>query len=144
MGSVAERVRHAAVGTAPVAAAELAPRVADVRCGAVVTFDGVVRDHDEGRDVVALSYEAHPEAGRVAREVAEEIAERYQDVLIAVEHRVGPLRVGEVALAVAVASGHRKLAIAALDDLIDTVKRRLPIWKHQEFGDGSQEWLGSL
>lgn len=141
---VAERIRGARVTTAPVSVAAVAEAVADPRCGAVVTFDGVVRDHDGGRGVVALEYSAHPSAQQVIEDVAREIAERYGDVIVALAHRYGPLQVGESALACAVAAPHRKLAFAACDDLVDTVKRRLPIWKHQRFTDGDSEWVGAL
>ncbi|MGO2720599.1 MAG: molybdenum cofactor biosynthesis protein MoaE, partial [Brachybacterium tyrofermentans] len=118
--------------------------VEDPRCGAVVTFDGVVRDHDGGRGVERLEYTAHPGAADVMAEVAREIAERYPDTLVAVAHRYGPLEIGDSALACAVAAPHRKQAFVACDDLVDTVKQRLPIWKHQHFEDGEDEWVGAL
>lgn len=144
MGTADQRVRHAAVTEEPVSIADMAAAVADPRCGAVVTFDGVVRDHDGGKDVERLEYSSHPSASAVAREVAAEIAERYPDVLVALAHRVGPLAIGDSALACAVSAPHRKQAFAACDDLVDTVKRRLPIWKHQRFTDGEEEWVGAL
>lgn len=144
MGEAAERVAYAAVTTEEVSVPRMASLVQDPRCGAVVTFDGVVRDHDEGRGVLRLDYSAHPTAQQVIEEVAREIAERYVDVLVAVAHRHGPLTVGESALACAVAAPHRKLAFAACDELVDTVKERLPIWKRQEFEDGTDEWVGAL
>nr|WP_232820344.1 molybdenum cofactor biosynthesis protein MoaE [Brachybacterium sp. YJGR34] len=127
-----------------VSAARAAELVADPRCGAVVTFDGVVRDHDGGRGVERLEYVAHPEAAAMIAAVAREVAERHPDTLLAVAHRVGPLVVGDGALACAVAAPHRKEAFAACDDLVDSVKQRVPIWKHQVFSDGSTEWVGAL
>ncbi|WP_396127010.1 molybdenum cofactor biosynthesis protein MoaE [Brachybacterium huguangmaarense] len=144
MGHAAERVAYAAVTTDEVTTMRMASLVTDPRCGAVVTFDGVVRDHDDGKGVLRLDYSAHPSAQDVIEQVAVEIAGRYADVLVAVAHRYGPLMVGETALACAVSAPHRKLAFAACDDLVDTVKRRLPIWKRQEFTDGSDEWVGAL
>lgn len=144
MGHAAERVAYAAVTTDEVTTMRVASLVADPRCGAVVTFDGVVRDHDDGKGVLRLDYSAHPSAQDVIEQVALEITGRYADVLVAVAHRYGPLMVGETALACAVSAPHRKLAFAACDDLVDTVKRRLPIWKRQEFTDGSDEWVGAL
>lgn len=144
LGGVAERVRLARVTTARVDVAEMAAAVADPRCGAVVTFDGVVRDHDGGRGVTALEYSAHPSAEEIALEVAREIAARYADARVALAHRYGPLAVGESALVCAVAAPHRKMAFVACDDLVDTVKRRLPIWKHQRFADGTDEWVGAI
>lgn len=144
MGEAAERVRHASVEDAPISVAAMAEAVADDRCGAVVTFDGVVRDHDDGRGVVRLEYSAHPSAGDVIAEVAAEIAARYPDTLIAVAHRVGALGIGDCALACAVAAPHRKQAFVACDELVDTVKQRVPVWKHQVFTDGGTEWVGAL
>lgn len=144
MGPAPDRVRHAEVTEQPVSVAALAEAVADPRCGAVVTFDGVVRDHDGGKGVSRLEYSGHPGAGEVINEVAREIAQRYPDTVIALAHRVGPLAIGDTALGCAVAAPHRKQAFAACDDLVDTVKQRLPIWKHQHFADGTDEWVGAL
>ncbi|GAA4267671.1 molybdenum cofactor biosynthesis protein MoaE [Frondihabitans peucedani] len=112
--------------------------------GAVVTFEGVVRDHDDGRGVSALEYEAHPSATEVIRAVAVDVASRHPEVAIAVEHRTGPLTIGDVALAAAVSSAHRAAAFAACAELIDEIKARVPIWKKQDFTDGSSEWVASL
>lgn len=144
MGPAQERVLVASVGEDAVSVAALIEAVEDLRCGAVVTFDGVVRDHDGGRGVERLEYTAHPGAADVMAEVAREIAERYPDTLVAVAHRYGPLEIGDSALACAVAAPHRKQAFVACDDLVDTVKQRLPIWKHQHFEDGEDEWVGAL
>lgn len=144
MGRADERVLRADVGLEPISVVAVAEAVADPRCGAVVTFDGVVRDHDGGKGVRSLTYTAHPTAGEAIAEVALEIAERYPDALVAVAHRHGAVVIGESALVCAVAAPHRKLAFAACDDLVDTVKRRVPIWKHQEFDDGTDEWVGAL
>lgn len=144
MGSAAQRARLAAVGEAPITVAQMVEAVTDPRCGAIVTFDGVVRDHDGGRGVERLEYSAHPSAGAVIAEVARELAERYPDTLIAVAHRHGPLEIGDSALVCAVAAPHRKQAFVACDALVDTVKQRVPIWKHQLFEDGGSEWVGAL
>lgn len=144
MGDAAERVRCADISEEPLALERMITAVTDPRCGAVVTFDGVVRDHDGGRGVDRLEYSAHPTAGEVITEVAREIAERYPDTLVAVAHRHGPLVIGDSALVCAVTAPHRKQAFAACDDLVDTVKQRVPIWKHQVFDDGATEWVGAL
>jgi len=115
--------------------------VADVRAGAVVSFVGVVRDHDHGRGVTRLEYEGHPSALDVLRAVAEEIAADPDVIAIAVSHRVGPLEVGDIALAAAVSTAHRAAAFAACALLVDRVKEKLPIWKHQIFADGTDEWV---
>jgi molybdopterin synthase catalytic subunit len=137
-------VLRATVGEEPLDVAEHAALVEQAAAGAVVTFAGVVRDHDGGRAVRSLDYSAHPTAGKVVAEVAADIAARAAGVrAIAVSHRVGPLGVGDVALACAVAADHRREAFATCAELVDEVKRRLPVWKHQSFSDGTDEWVGS-
>ncbi len=117
--------------------------LADV-AGAVVTFSGVVRDHDGGRGVRALNYSGHPSAGDVIAEVARDIAAAHLGVhAVAVSHRVGSLTIGDSALACAVSAGHRGEAFAACQALVDEVKLRLPVWKRQEFSDGTEEWVNS-
>ena len=112
--------------------------------GAVVGFAGVVRDHDGGRHVTRLEYSSHPTAERTLIEVVDEIALGCHGVrAIAVSHRIGTLQIGDVALAAAVAADHRRAAFETCALLVDTVKARLPVWKHQFFGDGSEEWVGS-
>ncbi|WP_433388838.1 molybdenum cofactor biosynthesis protein MoaE [Micromonospora sp. KLBMP9576] len=115
--------------------------VADPRAGAVVSFQGVVRDHDHGRVVCSLEYEGHPSAGRVLGEVAAEIAADPDVYAVAVSHRIGPLAVGDVALVAAVSTAHRAAAFAACARLVDEAKARLPIWKRQVFADGTEEWV---
>jgi molybdopterin synthase catalytic subunit len=115
--------------------------VVEARAGAVVSFQGVVRDHDHGRSVVRLDYEGHPSAEKVLREVAEEIAADPDVYAVAVSHRVGSLRIGDVALVAAVSTAHRAAAFAACARLVDEAKARLPIWKHQIFDDGTDEWV---
>jgi len=137
-------VLRAEVGEAPLDVAEHAALVDQAAAGAVVTFAGVVRDHDGGRAVRGLEYSAHPTAGKVVAEVAAAVAARAAGVrAIAVSHRIGPLGIGDVALACAVAADHRKEAFAACAELVDEVKRLLPVWKHQLFADGTDEWVGS-
>lgn len=126
-------------GTLDVAAHEAA--VADPRGGAVVSFAGVVRDHDGGRGVTLLEYEGHPSAEAVLREVAAEIAKEPEVYAVAVSHRIGKLDIGDVALAAAVSTAHRAAAFAACARLVDEVKARLPIWKRQVFDDGTEEWV---
>jgi molybdopterin synthase catalytic subunit len=112
--------------------------------GAVVTFAGVVRDHDGGRSVRELEYSAHPTAAAVVAEVARAVADRAHGVrTVAVSHRIGRLGIGDVALACAVAADHRQEAFATCAELVDEVKRLLPVWKHQAFADGTDEWVNS-
>lgn len=115
--------------------------VADRRAGAVVSFQGVVRDHDHGRAVTRLEYEGHPSAETVLREVAAEIAADPDVYAVAVSHRVGSLQIGDVALVAAVSTAHRAAAFAACARLVDEAKARLPVWKRQVFDDGTDEWV---
>jgi molybdopterin synthase catalytic subunit len=117
--------------------------VAHPAAGAVAVFHGVVRDNDHGRGVTTLEYEAHPSAGAVLAEVAAEIAADPEVHAVAVSHRIGVLGVGDVALVAAVSSAHRAVAFAACARLVDEVKERLPVWKHQLFTDGTDEWVNS-
>ena len=122
-----------------VAAHEIA--VTGPQCGAVVTFAGVVRDHDDGRPVRAIEYVGHPSAAKTLAEVVAEVA-AYSDIdAVAVSHRLGELDVGDAALVVTVAAAHRQEAFATVTLLVDQVKRRLPVWKRQIFADGTDEWV---
>lgn len=127
----------------PLSVAEHEAAVAHPAAGAVVSFAGVVRDHDGGRGVTRLYYEAHPGAAAVLAEVAAEIAKDPAVIAVAVSHRIGDLAIGDVALAAAVATAHRADAFAACARLVDEAKARLPIWKHQHFADGTDEWVNS-
>lgn len=138
------RVVRAVVTERPVSEAEHADLVADPAAGAVVTFGGVVRDHDGGRGVTELEYTGHPSAAEVVETVAGEVADRWAGKgvrAVAVSHRIGRLGIGDVALAAAVAAEHRREAFAACAELVDEVKHRLPIWKRQSFTDGTEEWV---
>ncbi|GBD12191.1 Molybdopterin synthase catalytic subunit [bacterium HR24] len=109
--------------------------------GAVVVFLGVVRDHNLGRRVLYLEYDAYPEmARRVMRELAEEAMGRWPIVDVAVLHRIGHLEVGETSLLVAVSSPHRAEAFDAAHWLVDRLKERAPIWKKEVF-EGGEEWI---
>jgi len=139
---VPARVLRAEISESPLSVDEHAALVSDDAAGAVVTFAGVVRDHDGGRGVRTLDYEGHPSAKSVIEEVAAAVAGRHRGVrAVAVSHRIGALAIGDVALACAVAAEHRGEAFAACVDLVDDVKARLPIWKHQTFTDGTDEWV---
>lgn len=120
--------------------------------GAVVSFAGVVRDHDEGRGVLRLHYTAHPTAEvtlrRVVDVVVSEHLERYgaseRAMRVWIAHRVGDLGVGDVAFVCAVSSAHRGEAFRLCSDLVDRVKAEVPIWKEQFFDDGGKEWVAAL
>ncbi len=112
--------------------------------GAVVSFAGVVRNHDSRPGVTKLHYEGHPQAAGILTDITNDIAKKFPDVRIAVSHRIGTLKVGHVALAAAVAAAHRAEAFNCCAQLVEDIKARLPIWKNQFFDDGTQEWVGSL
>jgi molybdopterin synthase catalytic subunit len=128
----------------PISLSEHEALVAHEAAGAVVGFSGVVRDHDGGRSVTRLEYSAHPSALQTLTEVVHEVARGSKGVrAVAVSHRIGDLHIGDAALVVAVAADHRRAAFETCALLVDTVKDRLPVWKHQHFGDGSDEWVNS-
>jgi molybdopterin synthase catalytic subunit len=136
-------VRLAAIRAQPLLADEVRAAVADRAAGGVVVFVGAVRDNDADRPVSALEYTAHPSAEGLLRSVADEVAREFPVLAVAAVHRVGALRVGEPAVVVAASSPHRAAAFAAAQALIDRIKDRVPIWKHQRFQDGTEEWVGS-
>ncbi len=116
--------------------------VAHESAGAVVGFAGVVRNHDGDREVLRLEYSAHPHAEQILFEVLAEVAATAPGVrAIAASHRVGPLQIGEAALVAAVSADHRAAAFQTCARLVDAVKERLPVWKHQFFADGTDEWV---
>ncbi len=125
----------------PLDLAAMEALVADDRAGAVVSFSGNVRDNDHGRTVARLTYEGHPTAADVLGQVAREIDQRFGLVALAVAHRVGGLEIGDAALIATVSSAHRQEAFAACAALVDLTKERLPVWKHQVFSDGTDEWV---
>jgi len=131
----------ATVTDAPLDRAALEAFVQTSADGAVVTFEGVIRDHDHGSGVSALDYEAHPDAEAFLREVCESLAAE-SGLRVAAAHRVGHLVVGDVALIAAVAAPHRADAFAACARLVDEIKQRVPIWKRQHLDDDVSEWVG--
>jgi molybdopterin synthase catalytic subunit len=137
----ARRVVHAVVTSDPVDVSALEALVGDPSAGAVVSFGGIVRDHDSGRAVTMIEYVGHPSAQSVLEQVAADVAARSDVEALAVAHRLGPLQVGEAALVVAASAAHRQEAFAAAALLVDEVKDRLPVWKRQEFPDGTDEWV---
>jgi molybdopterin synthase catalytic subunit len=133
----------ATITEAPLSADTALAAVQSTGCGAVVSFSGIVRNHDGGRKVDALSYSAHPSAQRAIEEVMVEIAARHDGVRLWAAHRVGPLVIGDAALVASAAAAHRGQAFAACSDLVDAIKERVPIWKEQFFSDGRVEWVGA-
>ncbi|WP_193607401.1 molybdenum cofactor biosynthesis protein MoaE [Nocardioides lijunqiniae] len=127
----------------PLSVEEVTGVLDDPTDGGVTVFIGRVRDHDGGKGVSGLDYSAHPTALERLREVCDLVAARHEVHGIAAVHRVGHLDIGDVAVVVAAAAAHRGQAFDASRDLIDTLKDEVPIWKHQVFGDGTEEWVGA-
>jgi molybdopterin synthase catalytic subunit len=134
-------IRLAELRGEPLSVDEVMCAVTDPAAGGIALFTGVVRDHDRGRPVQRLTYSAHPSAAAELHRVAGKIAASYDLRAVAAVHRLGPLAVGEIAVIVAVSSPHRGDAFDACRALIDEVKSAVPIWKHQEFGNGESEWV---
>ena len=122
-----------------ITAEALAASVKSDTAGAVVTFAGDVRNHDKGKSVTSLNYEVHPSAQSVIEKIVNEIVSKHDVVNVAVAHRYGAIAIGESAFVVAVASAHRGPAFACCNELVERVKAELPIWKYQEFADGTTE-----
>ncbi|UCF21573.1 MAG: molybdenum cofactor biosynthesis protein MoaE [Gemmatimonadota bacterium] len=126
----------------PIDATALLARVRHDSDGAIVLFSGVVRDHAEGRAVSRLTYEAY-EAMAVAglERICEQVREEFEIGDVAVVHRIGELNVGEASVAIAVAAPHREAAYAASRQVIERLKKEVPIWKRERYTDGDEAWL---
>nr|WP_221634611.1 molybdenum cofactor biosynthesis protein MoaE [Nocardioides luti] len=127
----------------PLDVTEVVDALDDDASGGLTLFIGRVRDHDGGKGVDGLDYTAHPSALERLTEVCERVATEYDVHALAAVHRVGTLAIGDIAVIVATTASHRGEAFTASRALIDTLKSEVPIWKHQRFGDGSDEWVGS-
>ena len=136
-------VLRAEITSEPIDLAAHEALVAHHAAGALVGFAGVIRDHDAGRSVLRLEYSAHPSAHQVLADILAEMVQTDGIHAVAASHRVGALVLGEAALVAAVAADHRGTAFETCWRLVDTVKGRLPVWKHQFFTDGTDEWVGS-
>jgi molybdopterin synthase catalytic subunit len=140
---VSSAVRLVDLREAPLDVTEVLDALDDDASGGLTLFVGRVRDHDHGKGVLGLDYSAHPTALDKLREVCESVASEYAVQGLAAVHRVGSLDIGDIAVVVATTSAHRGDAFAASRALIDTLKAEVPIWKHQRFGDGTEEWVGT-
>jgi molybdopterin synthase catalytic subunit len=143
MTVASEVVRLVAVREAPLSVDEVFGAVGDATAGGTALFVGTVRNHDGGVGVDRLGYSCHPTAEAEIRRVAEKVATEYPVRALAAVHRVGDLQVGDLAVVVAVSCPHRAEAFAACRKLIDDLKQEVPIWKHQRFSDGTEEWVGA-
>lgn len=136
------RVRSVRVLDTVLSVDRLVSEVSSPGVGGIALFLGVVRNTDEGQRVISLDYTQHPSAERALQQCAERVAEAHEVMSVAVEHRVGHLVVGDLAVVVAVGAVHRAEALAACRELIDDLKVAVPIWKEQEFTSGDTTWVG--
>lgn len=138
-------VRLIDIREAPLSVDEVFQAVQDPAAGGTAIFVGTVRDVDPTVDpqatVVRLDYSSHPSAVDKLREVVERVAAESGVIAVAAVHRVGELAVGDAAVVVAAAAGHRAEAFGASRRLIDELKAEVPIWKHEVFVDGETEWV---
>ncbi|WP_216423404.1 molybdenum cofactor biosynthesis protein MoaE [Arcanobacterium phocae] len=132
----------ARVQDTPISMSELEEAVTTDAAGAITSFCGRVRNHDHKKGVIRINYSAHPSASDIVKSIAHKVATEHGLHKIAVIHRVGQLDVGDVALGVAVSSDHRRESFSAVEDLVERIKLDLPVWKKQEFTDGTSEWSG--
>ncbi|WP_345649921.1 molybdenum cofactor biosynthesis protein MoaE [Streptomyces tremellae] len=136
-------IRLLAIRETPLSLDEVFAAVGDRSAGGTALFVGTVRDHDGGAGVEGLGYSSHPTVEAELRRVAEKVVADFPVRALAAVHRVGDLAVGDLAVVVAVACPHRAEAFAACRRLIDDLKHDVPIWKHQTFSDGTEEWVGA-
>ncbi|WP_285696278.1 molybdenum cofactor biosynthesis protein MoaE [Actinomadura sp. NBRC 104412] len=136
-------IKLVGVRDTPLSVDEVFAAVGDPGAGGIALFAGTVRDHDHARSVSALSYSAHPTVERELRAVMEKVAADFPVKALAAVHRVGDLEIGDIAVVVAASCPHRAEAFAACRRLIDDLKAQVPIWKHQRFADGGDEWVGA-
>ena len=123
-------------------AAALRDGLLDAHAGAFASFEGWVRDHNEGRAVLGLRYESHAALAKAeGQAILDEALARFAIRRCACVHRVGELAIGDMAVWVGVTAAHRDAAFAACRWIIDEVKARVPIWKHERYADGDAGWL---
>jgi molybdopterin synthase catalytic subunit len=136
------KVREVGISESPLSVDHALGLVSGPAVGGIALFVGTVRSSDHGAGVVSLDYTQHPSAVEVLAKCAEETADHHDVLAIAVEHRVGHLEIGDIAVVVAVGAVHRGEALAACAHLINALKAEVPIWKEQHFTSGGSEWVG--
>ncbi|MCF3146351.1 molybdenum cofactor biosynthesis protein MoaE [Streptomyces platensis] len=141
--AAADPIRLLEIRDTPLSVDEVFAAVGDTAAGGTALFVGTVRSHDNGADVDGLGYSAHPTAEAEMRRIAEKVTAEFPVRALAAVHRVGDLRIGDLAVVVAVSCPHRGEAFEACRKLIDDLKHEVPIWKHQVFSDGTEEWVGA-
>lgn len=139
---VADVVRLVDIVTAPIDVDAVTASLDDLAAGAVCVFLGRVRDHDEGRDVTGLSYEAHPSALELMRAVCHRVAAEHDVRGLSVVHRTGEIPIGGAAVVAVASAAHRWESFRATEALVDTLKAEVPIWKHQTYAAGDAGWVG--
>ena len=131
-----------ALSDAPIDVAAFRATLASDHAGAIVLFEGVVRDHNAGRAVHGLAYQAYAELAQSEGDaIVAEARTRFGIEALACVHRTGTLAIGDVAVVVGASAAHRAAAFDAVRYVIDEVKRRVPIWKKERYADGESEWL---
>ena len=126
----------------PFDVAALRAELLDARVGGYASFEGWVRDHHGGRAVTGLRYEAYAAlAEQEGERILDEAREKFAILDVRCVHRTGDLAIGELAVWVGVAAAHRDAAFGACRFVIDEVKARVPIWKHERYADGDAGWL---
>ena len=134
-----------ALGPESIDPAAVIAQVSSTAAGAVVLFLGTVREFTLGRRTVALDYEAYPSmAERVMQEIATEASDRWPVTHLSLVHRVGRLELGEISVAVAASSPHRQDAFEAGRYLIEELKKRVPVWKQENWDNGETAWVGPV
>jgi molybdopterin synthase catalytic subunit len=139
---MSSRIRQVGISESPLNVDQALRLVSGPAVGGIALFVGTVRNSDHGTDVVSLDYTQHPSALEVLTRCAEQTADQHDVLAIAVEHRVGHLEVGDIAVVVAVGAVHRGEALTACAHLINALKAEVPIWKEQHFASGDSEWVG--
>jgi molybdopterin synthase catalytic subunit len=139
---MSSKIRQVGISESPLDVDKAIRLVSGPTVGGIAMFVGTVRNRDHGAEVVSLDYTQHPSALDVLTKCAEETADKHDILAVAVEHRVGHLEVGDIAVVVAVGAVHRAEALAACAHLINTLKAEVPIWKEQHFESGDSEWVG--
>ena len=130
------------ISPTPLDTAALREKVLDPTCGGLASFEGLVRNHHQGRDVKSLDYEAHPTlAEKEGQRILLEAKDRFDITHAIASHRIGELAIGELAIVIHVTASHRAAAFDACRFLIDEIKHRVPIWKREHYTDGTTTWV---
>jgi len=129
------------ITAAPLSIDEVNRRVTSPAAGAIITFTGIVRGTNQGRQVRYLEYEAYPEMAEVVlAQIGDEVKARWEVEAVAIAHRTGRLEIGEASVVIAIAAGHRQGAFEAGRYAIDRIKQILPVWK-KEYFEGGEVWI---